>query len=852
MKSVYDPKTDLWNVKMPDYLSKHDVVFLTPVDDPTFGLPIGDGDMGMLVSVQNNGIVIHVNKTDLWDDAKNQEFEMWKKEGYEKRTSCRHGAKIVIDFSAPALDVLYQKDYEARISLKDATAFISSMTHFSKVEFAAFAEHGSKTAVISIKTRGEINPRIMLERWGSRTFSGWFGHIRRDASIGIKGTKSFSGDNKIYLTQELNGTSFCVMIQLESRQHFNSKTINNHAVCFEKEYSTFTEFKLYVTIGVSHSVEKSVQAAENQICNAVKLGGDALYKVHKKQWADFWNRSFVHIENDFIENLWYLNLYYANSQMRGRYPAHFCNGIWNFEHDFIPWNYYFHYNMQLATFPLNTANHAELLDTYLNYRVNQLSKACEFCKEKKGFDGALYTDVSDKFGNNDCGIVDNCTPGAQIALELWTNYEYNCDEEYLNNKVLPVMKEVCKFYINMLRKDENGVYHIYSTSAYESSPLVDDAITDIAMIKKIFSIMSSLSKDEIYQDIAANIAQPTLLEMENDEWDGKYFTKGIGKGQRVFGSKIISEGRRCDDGKWIRKSFGNREREMVHGFPDTELSMIFPSGNIGIKDAGSDLFNAQMNQLLLHPCADVKITFTEGKCVSDTKNLCMGWCLVPIMLARMGRKAEFMQYLEDTISTWLIYPQGFGHYGVFNHMIEDHMLRWKTYEVTDVETGEKVQLGSWRFRHFDYETLPIVATAINESMIQSYDGTIRLFPAVDSKTAAFRLMAQGGFEVNAVKDADDILVSIKSLKGGKLRLSNPFHENEIAIDVYDGMRNIDRISVTALKCGNENVFEFDTEIGMRYVFDVSKKDIIPLQYSSHTNKREKYCKKARLGIGKMY
>lgn len=56
----------------------------------------------------------------------------------------------------------------------------------------------------------------------------------------------------------------------------------------------------------------------------------------------------------------------------------------------------------------------------------------------------------------------------------------------------------------------------------------------------------------------------------------------------------------------------------------------------------------------------------------------------------------------------------------------------------------------WPFRHMDMEAGAVIAAAINESLLQSHDGVLRIAPAkfTDGK-ARFTLHAIGGFVVSA-------------------------------------------------------------------------------------------------------
>jgi len=80
-----------------------------------------------------------------------------------------------------------------------------------------------------------------------------------------------------------------------------------------------------------------------------------------------------------------------------------------------------------------------------------------------------------------------------------------------------------------------------------------------------------------------------------------------------------------------------------------------------------------------------------------------------------------------------------------------------------------------------FEYLGVHLSAINESLLQSYDDTIRVFPAMPGNATdatfvgRFTLMAKGGFQVSAEKDAGDIkYVGIASTRGGAAHIANPW------------------------------------------------------------------------------
>jgi hypothetical protein len=115
-----------------------------------------------------------------------------------------------------------------------------------------------------------------------------------------------------------------------------------------------------------------------------------------------------------------------------------------------------------------------------------------------------------------------------------------------------------------------------------------------------------------------------------------------------------------------------------------------------------------------------------------------------------------------------------------------------------------INMGVW----FENFALPVV---INECMLQSYNGTIRLFPNwPENKEAEFQtLRAAGGFLVSCkYKDGIVEKLFIESEKGGAVRLYNPWPDNvEVLLNGEVFVRE-------------SGVLEFETIEGQELIFEV--------------------------------
>ncbi len=90
-----------------------------------------------------------------------------------------------------------------------------------------------------------------------------------------------------------------------------------------------------------------------------------------------------------------------------------------------------------------------------------------------------------------------------------------------------------------------------------------------------------------------------------------------------------------------------------------------------------------------------------------------------------------------------------------------------------------------------FEYLGVHLAALNESLLQSYNDKIRVFPAVPSDSSfvgRFTLLAKGGFTVSSEREAGEVkYVGIKSLYGNATRVVNPWGSQQLRVrDVSSG------------------------------------------------------------------
>ena len=534
----------------------------------------------------------------------------------------------------------------------------------------------------------------------------------------------------------------------------------------------------------------------------------------------------------------------------------------------------------MVCWPLQAANHPELAQAYFRYRRAQLPNAMEFASQELKKPGAFYADVAERRGYNDTGRKHNQTPGAQIALDFWRQYIYTGDETFLRDAAWPVIREVTRFNAACLAWGADGRYHISGTSAYEGSPLFDDTITDLAMIRGLFPVAIRVGKmlghasDEIqtWQKMVDNLAPFHLMELDSTEYEQRgtelVHVGGLSTGKPLASRDIFGVGR-DSSGKWRRSRYANPKIPSFYGMADPEIAPVFPAGVIGLADRDSKLFRAAVTQLRLHPSAE--ITDQASWCEPPSAPGrgaeapgCMGFCPYPIALARLGLAEELASELANYVSTWQLYPQGFGRTGPYIVNKRDQELRWNQNQPADASSplprkqAPTFPFPSWPFRHFDNQTMPNATTAINEMLMQSYDGTIRICPAVPSAwNVRFDLAAAGGFRVSAEQKSGRILfVSLESRLGGPCELHHPWpaEGQAVCLEVTPGSP-AQRVALSEKVVGAEHILHWQTIAGRRYLLVRRETDLQTWNVAEETPERRltpRTLKQATLGRERLF
>ena len=513
--------------------------------------------------------------------------------------------------------------------------------------------------------------------------------------------------------------------------------------------------KITVAITIYTNFDKNNPMAigwkETAIHEAGLLTNAAIEKfhtAHEQWWKQFWSRSGVQIGDPFLEKYYYASQYLFASTTR---INKFAPGIWGvfITQDSTAWggDYHLNYNYQAPYWAAYSSNYIDLTDNFDQPVLDYMEKGKLHAQTLLHTRGIYYP-----VGIGPKGLVTTRWPLTPDEMEkryatrentIDSGYKFlgqkinavfsvgnmlmrfysTYDENYLR-KVYPYMLECANFWEDYL-KFEDGRYVIYMDHFNEIMPnqrnkgIWRDRLGDfnstlsLGLVKMLFRGMID----------AGNFLKADENRME--KW--KHIVTHLSKFPvgELNGRLSLKNMERGPQNREVRPSGLNRVA--IHG-------LILPGGVAGPKT------DSVFNKILLNDIAHWK--------------------------DRMQNKGEWGNTLGNGIET--SFPGavrvGFDADSIINYL-KDRLAVDPLPNLYIVQAGGGI------------ETLAAVPLTINEMLLQSYEGIVRIFPNWNhTRDASFnQLRAYGAFIISSSLRKGKIeYVKIISEKGRPCSMENPW------------------------------------------------------------------------------
>lgn len=481
---------------------------------------------------------------------------------------------------------------------------------------------------------------------------------------------------------------------------------------------------------ITSSLETDKAADKTQEAMARGINKD--YQSHMDYWKSYWAQSSVALPDPVLQKQYDNEMYkFGSASRENSYPIS-LQAVWTADNGKLPpWKGDYHHdlNTQLSYWPAYTGNHLTEGLGYLNTLWNQRDVYKRYTQEYFGKEGMNIPGVCTLLGVPMGGWIQysmSQTVSAWLAQHFYLHWKYSADREFLEERAYPFLKDVAVFLEQQSVVDDNGVRKLLISSSPE---IFDNSIN--AWFRDMTNY--DLSLMHFAFSAASELASELNLPDESAHW------KAL--------NNQLPDYNLDKDGAL---TFAN-------GFPYDQSHRHFS------------------HAMAIHPLG--MIDWSQGE------------------QSRSIIKATLKKLQDYGPDYWTGYSYSwFGNMKARAFDGEGAAKELRTFAEcfclrnTFHANGDQTKSGKSRFtyRPFTLEGNFAFASGIQEMLLQSHTGTIRVFPAIPSSWSDVsfeNLRAMGAFLVSAEKRNGKIVkLRIYPEQGGILRIAYPFDTDEIAIN----------------------------------------------------------------------
>jgi hypothetical protein len=478
---AFNLATGVLNVDYTAYLSKHDITYNRANTNPLYGLTVGNGRVGAMVW-SANGLTAQVSGADVSEQG-------------------AFASGLVNLSTTPAMDASVTR-FQQVLSLYDGTLTTSydanrTVTFMGSPNSEVMGVHveDSRPGVSAVTFDVSIwDVSTLTNAWDTPNLNTWKTVTTyADATGGGISRGQNEPNNFGYtLAATVEGAAFTAQAMGNTRVRFTITPAQSYTIWFTS------------ATRLNAPNHDSVAQARTLLGNVKTAGYATTLTAFKNFWHGFWAKSFVQYASnttpdaDYLENFHYLSQYVIAAGGYGNYPFHFINGVFRATQDNTKWsNAWWHWNQRDVYLSFLASNHSDVfnvwndiyarnLNTFKSLAMSRFNLTGLFVPETYGWDGNArgLTEYTDTIYST----------GTEAANNMYMQYAYSGDANYLRNTAYPFMKEVAEFYVARLAYNaQTQVYSMAISNSHETYWKVPNAITDLAAVRSLFPVLIKVS-----------------------------------------------------------------------------------------------------------------------------------------------------------------------------------------------------------------------------------------------------------------------------------------------------------------------------------------------------------------------
>jgi hypothetical protein len=534
-------------------LDQYNVTWDSPSRDSSGSMPLGNGDIGLNVWVEESGdLVFYLSKTDAWSETVRLlklgrvrvrlSPNPFKPGQAFRQTLNLRTANVEIRMGPPATEVRLNIWADANYPVVRVEAETARPTEMQVIyerwrdqqrrldgdeAQSAYGLENGPEPLISFGDSIVLDAGNTVTWYHRNSKSAWSGIWRHQGLGGIAGT----------FTDPLLNRTFGAAMRGDGMARINPTTLRSQKPS-QQHVATITALT-----AIAGSSEEWVRQVTAQLNKMLTLTVDGNRDGHERWWSEFWNRSYIRItqgpEAFKVTRAYALQRFVNACAGRGAYPIKFNGSIFTvdakvndvtLDADYRRWGgpYWFQ-NTRLIYWPMLASGDFDLMQPLFRMYCEAQPMAQQRTKLYFKHDGAFFPETMYFFGayaNTNYGwkregrppsFVENTYirhyfSGALELLAMMLDYvSYSGDKNFARSTLAFIAEDIIEFYDKHYERDSNGRMKIAPAQALETWQDVVNPLPEIAGLRYVLNGLLA-AKTPISKN-AQNTARRMLLQL---------------------------------------------------------------------------------------------------------------------------------------------------------------------------------------------------------------------------------------------------------------------------------------------------------------------------------------------------
>jgi hypothetical protein len=546
-------------VSAQDPLAKYNVTWDSPSEDKHGSMPIGNGDIGANVWVEEGGdLLFYIGKTD----------------SYSENARLLKLGKLRVRFSPNPFGK--GCTFKQELDMRNGTISIKSSNHLTRcsVELQFWIDANNPVIRISGNLSEQTTVDVALEHWrterteasvADRSFSGLLDRDSENRGFAypvfiepdtvVKGRKNSIvwyhrnkvGEHSIWeKTLRVQGLEGFVAKSADPLRDLTfgalvegDGLVNKSPVLLHSaEPTKRVDISVFPLTAQTETEADWIEKVESRALDNRRKSEKQVLAEHKEWWNQFWERSWIYVDSRasgdaFIVGRGYiLQNWITACGGRGNRPIRFNGSIFtvdgiqnnngiNYGPDYRAWgSAYWWQNTRLPYWSMAVSGNYDMMRPLFKMYMDAMPLARYRNKKYYGFEGAYFPETMYFWGayrNEDYGWLPSAgrdpdiirghhtryewQGGIELTAMMLQYYRHTLDRGFLRDTLLPFARQITMFYDHRYKRNEYGKLVIYPANALEDIFHCTNPTPEVAGLQYILPQLAELA------ELAGNIRE---------------------------------------------------------------------------------------------------------------------------------------------------------------------------------------------------------------------------------------------------------------------------------------------------------------------------------------------------------